>query len=124
MTLRQFVAAIILLLGLAAPAAAGPYEDGSAAYIDGRYEAALRLWQPLANQGHAAAQYGLGLLHDIGRGVPKNDIAAHMWFDLSASHGNSGAVRRRDAIALRMTPAQIAEAQKLARKWQEERSNE
>jgi TPR repeat protein len=60
----------------------------------------------------------------MGRGLPKNDVVAHMWFDLSASHGNPGAVRRRDFIAQRMTPAQIAEAQKLARKWQEERSNE
>jgi hypothetical protein len=55
-------------------------------------------------------------------GGPKNDVTAQV--DLSASHGNPAAVRSRDFIAQHMTPAQIAEAQKLARKWQEERSSE
>ena len=123
-TIKQSIAAFLVVLGLAAPAAAGPYEDGSAASVSGRYEAALRHWQPLADHGHAGAQYGLGLLHDIGRGVVKNDVIAHMWFDLSAAHGNPGAVGRRDLVALRMTPAQIVEAQKLAREWRQERSNE
>jgi uncharacterized protein len=44
-----------------------------------------------------------------------------MWFDLAAAQltgsGKKLAVENRDEIAARMTPAQIAEAQKLARKW-------
>jgi hypothetical protein len=45
-----------------------------------------------------------------------------MWFNLAASHG-SGEYREhyaeaRDAMAKKMTPAQIADAQKLAREWQ------
>jgi hypothetical protein len=39
-----------------------------------------------------------------------------MWFDLSAARGNQDAARDRDINARRMTPAQIAEAEKLARK--------
>jgi hypothetical protein len=124
MKLRLSMAAILLVAGLAAPASAGPYEDASAAYVSGRYATALQLWQPLANHGHSGAQYGLGLLHDWGRGVTKNDVVAHMWFDLAAARGNPGAARSRDTIALHMTPAQITEAQKLAREWHEENSNE
>lgn len=115
------IAAFIVVLGLATPGAAGPYEDGSAAYVSGRYETALRLWQPMADEGHSGAQFGLGLLYDLGRGVAKNNVIALMWFDLSAAHGNPGAVRKRDLMAQGMTPEQIAEAQKLAREWQEER---
>jgi hypothetical protein len=40
-----------------------------------------------------------------------------MWFNLSAAKGDQGAVFRRDEVEKRMTPAQIAEAQKLAREW-------
>ncbi len=120
MTFRLLIAPIMLVATLAAPASAGPYEDGSDAYVSGRYATALQLWQPLADHGHSGAQYGLGLLHDLGRGVTKNSVVAHMWFDLAAAQGNPSAARSRDIIAQRMTPAQITEAQKLAREWHEE----
>ena len=71
MAIKRSIAAFILVLSLAAQAAAGPYENGAAAYLDGRYEAAIRLWQPLADRGHADAQYGLGLLHDMAGAVQR-----------------------------------------------------
>jgi hypothetical protein len=40
-----------------------------------------------------------------------------MWFNLSAANGEKQGAELRDALARRMTPAQIAEAQKLARQW-------
>ncbi len=42
---------------------------------------------------------------------------AHMWINLSAANGNVDGPYYRDEIAGRMTPAQIAEARRLARKW-------
>ncbi|MEE8607564.1 MAG: hypothetical protein V3S55_08170 [Nitrospiraceae bacterium] len=42
---------------------------------------------------------------------------ALMWINLSAANGNVDGPYYRDEIAERMTPAQIAEAEKLARKW-------
>ena len=48
---------------------------------------------------------------------PQDYIKAHMWFNLSAAQGEQKAVEDRDKVAQRMTPAQIAEAQKLAREW-------
>jgi hypothetical protein len=44
-----------------------------------------------------------------------------MWFNLSAAAFNvtpNPAAEGRDRVVAEMTPAQIAEAQKLAREWQ------
>jgi hypothetical protein len=40
-----------------------------------------------------------------------------MWFSLSAAQDDDDAAKNRDVIAQHMTPAQIAEAQKLTREW-------
>ncbi len=57
-----------------------------------------------------------------GRGVPQDYVQAHMWLNLAASRFPQGtdrdmAVKIRDILAAKMTPAQIAEAQRLAREW-------
>ena len=53
-----------------------------------------------------------------GQGVPQNYVLAHMWFSLSAAEQGMIAARAtRNDAEQNMTPAQIAEAQKLAREW-------
>lgn len=77
-----------------------------------------RIWfQMSADQGNRFAQAALGELHAQGHGVPQDYVEAHKWFNLSASQGFEAATEKRNEIAVRMTPAQIAEAQKLAREW-------
>jgi hypothetical protein len=49
--------------------------------------------------------------------VPQDYALAYKWFNLAAAQNNQDAEKYRDSIAQRMTPAQIAEAQKLAREW-------
>ena len=44
-------------------------------------------------------------------------VSAHMWFKLAAAQGNALAEMFLKDTADKMTPAQIAEAQKLAREW-------
>jgi uncharacterized protein len=61
-------------------------------------------------------------MYNKGQGVPQDYVQAHMWFNLSAGRSPLGdvhdaAVQERDTVATKMTPAQIAEAQKLAREW-------
>jgi len=166
--------ALGLSLSLAAPVAAGPLEDALAdyerrrsanadalaAYNRGDYETALRLWRPLADQGHASAQISLGLMYDngqgvpqdyieavkwyrkaveqgnaaaqnnlgtmydLGKGVPQDYVEAHKWYNLAAAsfppsepERREKAVINRDRVAAKMTAAQIAEAQQLAREW-------
>ena len=48
-------------------------------------------------------------------------VQAHMWINLAASASTGDYQKRlsyhRDAIAAKMTPQQLAEAQALAREW-------
>jgi TPR repeat protein len=108
---------VLALVGASA-ANAGPFEDAMAAYNSGDYTAAVGIFRPLADRGDAMAQYRLGFMYLEGRGVPQDHVRAHMWFNLSAARGSLGGAAMRDQLAKqRMTPAQIAEAQKLAREW-------
>jgi TPR repeat protein len=116
-TLKHAMAAVLLVLSFAEPLAAGPLDDADAALKRRDYANAVRLIRPLAEQGNANAQYNLGVFYDNGLGVPQDKVRAYMWFTLSAAQGREGAAAFRDLIARRMTPAQIAEAQKLAREW-------
>jgi hypothetical protein len=78
-TFRRIVAALIVAIGLAGSVAAGPLEDGAAAYGRGDYATALRTWRPLADQGSAIAQFNLGVMYDNGEGVPRDYAAAVSW---------------------------------------------
>jgi len=185
---RFLVALVLSIVCLAAPVWAD-FKAGEEAYRRGDYATALHEWQPPAEQGHADAQYHLGLLYANGQGVPKDDVQAWQWYEkaavqghaeaqanlgilydygrgvqqdfkvavywlrLSAKQGNDSAQRRlgfmyergagvqqdyvqaymwynlgtangakpgdlrRDALAKRMTPEQIAEALQLVREW-------
>ena len=117
LTLKHALAAIILMLSFVTPVASGPLEDADAAVKKRDYATALRLIRPLAEQGDASAQYNLGVFYDNGLGVPQDKVSAYMWLNLAAAQGKEGAATFRDLIARRMTSAQIAEAQKLAREW-------
>jgi TPR repeat protein len=184
----------LLALALFGVAAAGPFEDGQAAYQRGDYAAAMSYWRPLAEEGHANAQGNLGVMYANGQGVPQDYaqaliwtrkaanqgyavaqnnlgvmyrdgqgvaldyaqaaiwfrkaadqgdavaqnnlggiyyegqgelqdfVRAHMWFNLAASRAEDAetreqATKNREILAAKMTPAQIAEAQRMAREW-------
>jgi hypothetical protein len=78
---------------------------------------AIKWYRLAADQGEVQAQYNLGVMYAQGRGVQKNYTLAHMWFNLAAKQGDQDAVKNQNLIAQLMTPAQISEAQKLAREW-------
>ena len=78
---------------------------------------ALFWFRRAAKQEDALAFAKLGLMYALGRGVPKDLIQAHMWYNLSAAQGEKQASEFRDVLVKRMTPAQVAEAQNLAREW-------
>jgi hypothetical protein len=85
---------------------------------------AVKWYRLAAQQGYALAQYNLGVMYAKGRGVPQDYVQAYVWFDLAASRYSASeaedrdeAVHNRDVAASKMTPAQLAEAQKLAREW-------
>ncbi len=83
---------------------------------------AVAWYRQAADQGYAAAQYNLALMYHNGEGVPQDDVEAHKWRNLAASRVTGDKQKEyaevRDATAKQMTPAQLAEAQRLAREWQ------
>jgi TPR repeat protein len=87
------------------------------------YAEALKWFGKAANGFIPGAQSALSHMYYYGQGVPQNYVYAHMWANLAAANPNSTkaardeAVHDRDVFARTMTPAQIAEAQKLASEW-------
>jgi uncharacterized protein len=91
------------------------YANGKGVPLD--YSEAMIWFQRAAEQGHPVAKLYLGVMYAEGRGVPQDYVRAHMWFSLSAAQGEQRAVKTLEMAERRMTPAQINEAQKLARDW-------
>jgi S1-C subfamily serine protease len=91
------------------------YDKGQGVPQD--YAAAASWFRKAADQGDATAQYGLGFMYFNGQGVEQDYVSVHMWFNLAAARGIKDAVRARDFVAAKMTPGQIAEAQKRAAEW-------
>ena len=189
MNIKSLLAALVVSLSLVAPVLAGPLDDADAAIARGDYKKAFLLIAPLADQGVAEAQFGLGAMyerglgvlkdyknavawyrlaaaqdHDLsqvnlgklyyqgrglpqdyglavvwyrkgaeqgyahgqfmlaamyaaGMGVPKNLVESYKWLELAAAQELKGAIQSREILARLMTPAQIAEVQRLAREW-------
>ena len=91
------------------------YDNGQG--VPQNYAEAVKWYRLAADQGNAPAQYNLGLRYAKGEGVPQNFLLAHMWFNLASAGGAADGGKNRDFVASKMTPAQIAEAQRLAAEW-------
>jgi TPR repeat protein len=70
---------------------AANYKTGSDAYERGDYATVLREWRPLAEQGEATAQVGLGWMYNNGQGVPQDYAQAQYWYEKAATQGNQQA---------------------------------
>jgi|GEM_PF-2654748 len=64
------------------------FEAGLKAYNEGNHLQALRIWRPIAESGHALAQYNLGIAYSRGTGVEKNIVSASNWWKRSAMQGH------------------------------------
>lgn len=70
-----------------------------------------------AENGGTDALFHLGLIYSAGRDVELDLVAAHKWFNLAALRGNQEAKVLRQEVAQDMSRAEIAKAQRLARRW-------
>jgi len=82
---------IAVLLGSVGMSASADFQKGFAAWLNEDYATALRIWKPLAEQGNASAQNGLGILYNNGDGVPQDDKTAVKWYRLAAKQGHANA---------------------------------
>ncbi len=106
----------VVVVFVAVPACTD-FDPGMEAYERGDYATALKEWRPLAERGHAGAQVLLGGMYARGEGVPKDYTEALRWYRLAAAQGDEDAFTARETLEKKMTPAQIAEAHRLAREW-------
>ena len=119
---EDYATASRLLRPLAAQGHAGAQHNLGVMYGNGQgvpqsYAEALKWYRLAAMQGHGPAQQNLGVMYVLGQGVPQDYVQAHIWFNLAAANGANTAGTYRDRIASKMTPEQIALAQRLAREW-------
>ena len=91
------------------------YYAGGAAPQD--YAEAVRWFRLAAEHGYAEAQVMLGVMNANGLGVPNDDAKALKWYLIATEQGDEAAQRRRDWIQARMTPEQVAQAQRQSREW-------
>ena len=86
------------------------------------YATAREWYEKAAAQGLWRAQNNLGWLYGNGKGVPKDYVRAYMWYNLAAAHSTGEdqnlAAGNRERVSHFMTPAQIAEAQRLSQQCQ------
>lgn len=80
------------LLIFSGQATADQLGDGLKAYEAGRYDQAINLLTPLANQSNSQAQFRLGMMHYHGQGFPEDEKLAVYWLRKAAAQGHTKAM--------------------------------
>lgn len=75
--------------------------------------AAASWYRRAAERDYKPSQANLGALYAAGRGVRRDFVEAYMWMLLAGSIAENN----REALAKRMTPQQIATAERQAKEW-------
>ncbi|KGT73982.1 hypothetical protein MA20_41480 [Bradyrhizobium japonicum] len=88
MNLKLTLVGVILASVLAAPVAAGPFEDAVDAHARGDHAKAPRLIRPPANDGDAAVKFNPGLMYVASHGM-QQDSAAAMLMPAMATNSNA-----------------------------------
>ena len=120
--MKNTIKAVVLGLSLLASVSvcyAQDFDKGMDAYLSEDYATALREWRPLAAQSDVEAQFFLGVMYATGQGVIKDNVYAHMWWNIAASSGYASAVNNREIVAGKMTAADISKAQDATTSCQE-----
>ena len=84
----------------------------------------MALYRKAADANDPWGQVNVGKMYENGQGAPKSLVEAYRWYSTAASRFPANDAERRirslqarDHIAAKMTPADIAKAEKLARGW-------
>ena len=88
--MKNLILAMVLIWAMPALAEAD-YQEATDAFDKGDSLTALKEFQSLADDNDASGQYGLGIMYDLGEGVPQSAEQAAKWYQLSAEQGHAGA---------------------------------
>ncbi len=91
---RSVVLMAFVALSFSGTVFAADYQRGLEAFRAGDSQRALELWQPLAQAGDANAQQAIGMMHEYGRGLARDDVEATKWYRKAAEQGVSEAQYR------------------------------
>lgn len=78
---------------------------------------AVEWYRKAADAGDVGAQLFVADAYAYGHGVKIDYVEAYKWYDIALEYWGSLAVRARDVIAEKLTPEQVAEAERRADKW-------
>ncbi|GMR05722.1 MAG: hypothetical protein BMS9Abin25_0297 [Gammaproteobacteria bacterium] len=92
------------------------WEEGQAAYDEGDFSKAFKIWQVLAKQGDELSQFNLGVLYSRGEGAEKSGSRAIEWYIRSAEQGYAPAQFNLGAAYLDGSSA-VVDKQKAAAWW-------
>jgi TPR repeat protein len=87
------------------------YRQGAGVIKD--YQKALYWLHQSAEKGEVEAQFALGQMYFFGEGVSQSFEQSYAWFSVAAINGSESAYSIGDAIALMLTPVQLAKAHTL-----------
>jgi len=99
--------------------ASAQYNLGFVHYSRNDLTGTTEWWSRAAERGDEQAMFSLGFIFAEGDRAPRDPIQAHMWYDLAAAYGSAEAAYRRDELARRMSEAEINEARRRARHWED-----
>jgi TPR repeat protein len=89
------------------------------------HAAAAKWYLRAAEQGYARAQNDIGFMYGFGEGIPPADnVQAYKWLSLAIANYTDKnqdrleqALKDRTAVQVRMTPAQVADAERQVREF-------
>jgi len=89
---HHILTALIVISGILSVASAqaekDPLERSLNAYYAGNYKAAYNFTVPLAEQGNPAALNLLGMMYELGKGVPRNPARSVVYYRKAAEKGD------------------------------------
>ena len=95
---KSMILAILISIMITIPAYANDFQEGLDAIHETNYKKALEKLMPLAESGHAAAQYNIGVMHEWGNGVPQDNSQALKWYKRSAELSHKDAQNNLGAL--------------------------
>lgn len=91
------------------------YDNGHGVPMDD--QKAIEWYRKAAEQGLPQAQINLGIMYEEGEGGAADPVQAYFWYAMADSQGDSQGPQAKREIAAKMTPAQVAEAEKKIKEW-------
>jgi localization factor PodJL len=81
------------------------------------YTAAMNWFQKAAEHGVRDSQFNLAVLFARGLGTQQDLVRSYTWFAVAAGQGDDEAAKKRDEVAARLQPADLARAKGIVERW-------